>query len=88
MLALLVIVAFVGALTLSTVFFVGVDDGRLAVYSGLPIEVGPLHLHAVYRRSSRPYETLQPFERRLVDARSLHGKAGVMTLSRTLGMWP
>jgi hypothetical protein len=31
---------------------------------------------------------LQPFERRLVDARSLHGKAGVMTLSRTLGMWP
>ena len=87
-LALLVIVAFVGALTLSTVFFVGVDDGRLAVYSGLPIEVGPLHLHAVYRRSSRPYETLQPFERRLVDARSLHGKAGVMTLSRTLGMWP
>ena len=87
-LALLVIVAFAGALTLSTVFFVGVDDGRLAVYSGLPIEVGPLHLHAVYRRSSRPYETLQPFERRLVDARSLHGKAGVMTLSRTLGMWP
>ena len=87
-LALLVIVAFAGALTLSTVFFVGVDDGRLAVYSGLPIEVGPLHLHAVYRRSSRPYETLQPFERRLVDARSLHGNAGVMTLSRTLGMWP
>jgi len=88
LLALLVVVAFAGTLTLSTVFFVGVEDGRLAVYSGLPVEVGPLHLHAVYRRSPRPYEMLQPFERRLVDDRSLHGKAGVMTLSQTLGMWP
>jgi len=88
LLALLVVVAFAGALTLSTVFFVGVEDGRLAVYSGLPVEVGPLHLHAVYRRSSRSYEMLQPFERRLVDSRRLHGKAGVMTLSETLGMWP
>jgi PPM family protein phosphatase len=88
LLALLVIVALAGALVLSTVFFVGVDDGRLAIYSGLPIEVGPLHLHAVYRRSTRSYETLQPFERQLVDAQSLHDKAGVMTLSQTLGMWP
>lgn len=88
LLALLVVVAFAGALTLSTVFFVGVEDGRLAVYSGLPVEVGALHLHAVYRRSPRSYEMLQPFERRLVDDRSLHGKAGVMTLSETLGMWP
>jgi len=88
LLALLVVVALAAALTLSTVFFVGVEDGRLAVYSGLPIEVGPLHLHAVYRRSARPYSTLQPLERRLVDARSLHSKAGVMTLAATLGMWP
>jgi serine/threonine protein phosphatase PrpC len=88
LLALLVVVALAGALTLSTVFYVGVDDGRLAVYSGLPIEVGPLHLHAVYRRSPRSYETLQPSERRVVDARGLHGKAGVMNLSATLGMWP
>jgi serine/threonine protein phosphatase PrpC len=88
LLALLVIVALAGALVLSTVFFVGVDDGRLAIYSGLPIEVGPLHLHAVYRRSTRSYETLQPLERQLVDAQSLHDKAGVMTLSQTLGMWP
>ena len=88
LLALLVVVAFAGALTLSTVFFVGVEDDRLVVYSGLPIDVGPLHLHAIYRRSPRPYAMLQPFERRLVDARSLHGKAGVMTLSTMLGMWP
>ena len=88
LLAALVVVAFAGALTLSTVFFVGVEDGRLAVYSGLPVDVGPLHLHAVYRRSPRSYDMLQPFERRLVDARSLHSKAGVMTLSATLGMWP
>jgi PPM family protein phosphatase len=88
LLALLVVMALFGALTLSTVFFVGVDDGRLAVYSGLPVEVGPLHLHAVYRRSPRSYEMLQPSERRLVDAQSLHDKAGVMNLSAILGMWP
>lgn len=88
LLVLLVVVAFAGALTLSTVFFVGVEDGRLAVYSGLPIEIGPIPLHAVYRRSARSYQMLQPFEQRLVDARSLHGKAGVMTFSSALEMWP
>ena len=88
LLVLLVLVAFAGALTLSTVFFVGVEDGRLAVYSGLPIEIGPIPLHAVYRRSARSYAMLQPLEQRLVDARSLHGKAGVMTLSNALEMWP
>ena len=40
---------------LSTCYFVGVDDGGLAVYSGLPVSVGPLDLHAVYRRSALPY---------------------------------
>ncbi len=87
-LALLVVVAFVGVLTLSTVFYVGVDDGRLAVYSGLPAALGPLHLHAVYRRSSVAYEALGPAERRLVDEQGLHTHGGIMALEETLGMWP
>ena len=81
-------VAFAGALTLSTVFYVGVDDGRLALYSGLPAELGPLHLHAVYRRSSLPYAALGAAERRLVDERGLHTRSNIMALAEMLRMWP
>ena len=87
-LTLLVVVATAGALTVSTVFYVGVDDGRLAVYSGLPAALGPLQLHAVYRRSSLPYESLGPAERRLVDEQGLHTRSSIMALAETLGMWP
>jgi protein phosphatase len=87
-LALLVVVAFAGALTVSTVFYVGVDDGRLAIYSGLPEELGPLHLHAVYRRSSVPYESLGSAERRLVDEKGLHTRSNIMALAQMLRMWP
>ena len=87
-LTLLVVVATAGALTVSTVFYVGVDDGRLAVYSGLPAALGPLQLHAVYRRSSLPYESLGPAERRLVDEQGLHTRSSIMALAEALGMWP
>lgn len=87
-LVVLVAVAAAGAVVLSTVFFIGVDDGRLAVFSGLPVELGPIKLHAVYRRSSRAYASLSVTERTTVDARGLRGKAEVMSLSDSLGMWP
>jgi protein phosphatase len=87
-LTLLTVVAFAGALTVSTVFYVGVDDGRLAIYSGLPAGLGPVQLHAVYRRSSLPYESLGPAERRLVDEQGLHTRSSIMALAETLGMWP
>jgi len=87
-LVLLVVVAFAGVLTVSTVFYVGVDDGRLAIYSGLPAALGPLELHAVYRRSSLPYESLGPAGRRLVDEQGLHTRSSVMAFAETLGMWP
>jgi serine/threonine protein phosphatase PrpC len=87
-LALLVMVAFAGVLTVSTVFFVGVDDGRLSIYSGLPATLGPLQLNAVYRRSSLTYASLGPDERRLVDEQGLHTRSSVMALAETLGMWP
>ncbi|MFA4965296.1 MAG: protein phosphatase 2C domain-containing protein [Thermoleophilia bacterium] len=87
-LGLLAVIAAAGALAFSTVFFVGVDDGRLAIYSGLPVQVGPLQLHAIWRKSARPYASLSEAERRVVDARGLHGEDGVMALSSALGMWP
>ena len=87
-LTFLTAVAFAGALTVSTVFYVGVDDGRLAIYSGLPAAFGPLQLHAVYRRSSVPYESLGPAERALVDQQGLHTRSTIMALAETLRMWP
>ena len=87
-LTVLTVVAFAGALTVSTVFYVGVDDGRLAIYSGLPATLGPLQLHAVYRRSSVPYESLGPAERRLVDEQGLHTRSSIMALAEALRMWP
>ncbi len=88
MLALLVLLGIGGAVTLSTVYYVGVDDGRLALYSGLPANVGPLHLHAVYRRSSVAYATLSPEQRQLVDERALRGRGDALALATYLGMSP
>ena len=86
-LAVLVVVAAAGALMISTVFYVGVDGGYLAVYSGVPASVGPLPLHAVYRRSARTYLALAPSERRLVDQRTLHSRDAALALAESLGMW-
>ena len=88
LLALLTVAGVAGAFVLSTVFFIGVDDGRLTVYSGVPASIGPLQLHAVYRRSVRTYDSLTPEERALVDARALRAKADVMGVSEQLEMWP
>ncbi len=87
LLAVLVVVAAAGALMISTVFYVGVDGGYLAVYSGVPASVGPVPLHAVYRRSARTYLALAPSERHLVDQRTLHGRDATLALAESLGMW-
>jgi protein phosphatase len=85
-LLVLVFAGVAGAVTLSTVYFVGVDDGRLAVYSGLPAELGPLPLHALYRRSSVEYASLTPAQRQVVDERALRGRSAALALAAALGM--
>jgi serine/threonine protein phosphatase PrpC len=87
-LALLAVVAAAGAFFLSTLFFIGVDDGRLAIYSGVPVELGPIPLHAVYRRSVVTYDSLSPSARTLVDERRLRDRSGAYGVSDQLGMWP
>ena len=44
MLALVALLGVAGVVVVNTCYFVGVDDGQLAVYSGLPWSVGPLEL--------------------------------------------
>jgi PPM family protein phosphatase len=85
-LALLVLAGAIGAVTLSTTFYIGNDGGKLAVYSGLPSAVGPLPLHAVYRRSTVEYSSLTPAQRQVVDERALRGRADVLALAAALGM--
>jgi len=58
------------------------------VFSGLPVDIGPVPLHAVYRSSSRLYSSLSEQERAIVDARSLRSRDDAMALGRDLGMWP
>jgi protein phosphatase len=85
-LAVLVAVGAAGVVTLSTVFYIDVDQGRLTVYSGLPAEVGPMPLHAVYRRSDVEYSSLTPAQRQVVDERALRGRTDALALAAALGM--
>jgi PPM family protein phosphatase len=85
-LAVLVVAGSAGAVTLSSVYYVGNDGGRLAVYSGLPASLGPLNLHAVYRRSSVEYATLSAAQRALVDQQALRGRSDALALAAALGM--
>ena len=73
----------------NTTLLIGVeDDGSLAIYSGVPGEVGPVPLHAVYRRSVVTYDSLSPSARTVVDERRLRDREDAMDVSRQLGMWP
>ena len=87
-LALLAAALAAGAFYLSTVFFIGVDDGALTIYSGVPGKLGPVPLHAVYRRSVVTYDSLSPSARTLVDEQQLRDREDAIDLSKLLGMWP
>ena len=87
LLALLVGAGLVGAVVLSSVFYVSVDEDRLTLYSGVPVEVGPVPLHVVYRSSSRTYASLTHAQRELVDERDLMSKDSALDLARDLEMW-
>ena len=58
------------------------------MYSGLPVSLGGLDLHTVYRKSVVPYSSLDPSQRRLVDQQDVRSRAGVMDLAERLGMFP
>ena len=87
LLALLVAAGLVGAVVLSSVFYVSVDEDRLALYSGLPVDVGPVPLHVVYRSSSRTYASLTEAQRELVDERALRSRDAAFDLALDLEMW-
>lgn len=87
-LALVALLGVAGVVVVNTCYFVGVDDGQLAVYSGLPWSLGPLDLHSVYLRSSQSYVLLDPGQQALVDARRVQTKDGALRLAQDLGILP
>jgi PPM family protein phosphatase len=50
-------------------FFVGTDAGTVAIYKGLPQNVGPLHLSKVYERQDLPVQQLPSYWRDQVQQR-------------------
>jgi serine/threonine protein phosphatase PrpC len=87
LLALLVAALAAGVFFLSTLYFVGVDDGTVTIFSGVPAKVGPVPLHAVYRRSYVGYDSLSPSARTLVDEQKVRDRQDALDLGSMLGMF-
>lgn len=56
------------------VYFVGLNENKVAVYRGVPYDLGPLQLSSVYRSSSIEYKDLEPYEQDRVTAENLQSK--------------
>jgi protein phosphatase len=50
-------------------YFVGTQAGNVAIYRGLPQDVGPVHLSSLYERQSLPVEELPSYWRDQVQQR-------------------
>jgi hypothetical protein len=87
-LALVALLGVAGVVVVNTCYFVGVEEGQLAVYSGLPWSLGALDLHSVYLLSARSYALLDAQQRVLVDARSVRTRGNALRLAEDLGMLP
>ncbi len=87
LLGLLVAALAAGVFFLSTLYFVGVDDGTVTIFSGVPAKVGPVPLHAVYRRSYVSYDSLSPSARTLVDEQQVRDRQDALDLGAMLGMF-
>jgi protein phosphatase len=87
-LLVLLVLAVGAAVSLQAFYFVGVDDGDVVVFSGLPWALGPLKLQDVYLRGTRAYDSLTPMEQQLVDEARLQSRDGALSLLETLETLP
>lgn len=49
-------------------YFVGVSDGRVAIFQGVQQNIGPIHLSSVYQSTRIDISTLPEFQRQSVEA--------------------
>ncbi|MBN2204141.1 MAG: Stp1/IreP family PP2C-type Ser/Thr phosphatase [Thermoleophilia bacterium] len=87
-LLVLLVLAVGAAVSLQAVYFVGVDDGDVVVFSGLPWALGPLKIQDVYVRGTRAYDSLTPMQQQLVDEARLQSRDGALGLLESLETLP
>ena len=73
MLPLIVVVVLIGALWAGyawsqSQYFVGEHDGVVAIYRGIPGQVGPLELSTLVAETDIPLDSLQPYARDRIEA--------------------
>lgn len=86
---LVVVVAVAGfALYNSTVYYVGTDNGNLALYNGLPGSILGVQLSTVVEEGRVPYSVLQPSVQAQVDAHTHVTKEEGQRFIRSLGAAP
>jgi protein phosphatase len=78
--ALAVLLLAGGWLLTRKVYYLGVSGDQLAVYQGVPYELGPLSLSTLYRGSEVMYGDLQPFEQERVSRKELQTQSGAETM--------
>ena len=72
-LLVLIVVLISGSWYMSRqIFYLGVSDGRISIYQGLPFELGPLSLSSLYRQSDVLLDELAPFEQERVLRQELN----------------
>ena len=54
------------------IYFLGVADGRIVIYQGVPYSIGPLDLFSASYKSPVRYDDLASFEQEAVDRQELH----------------
>jgi PPM family protein phosphatase len=83
--AVLLITAAVAA---NELYFVGVDQGYVSVFRGLPWQVGSLEFHRLYFRSTVSVAALNADQRQRVERHSLGSKGAALDLVRAVGGSP
>jgi len=78
---LLLAVGLTGAwLITRQVYYLGVQGDNLAIYQGLPYNLGPLSLATVYRSSQVKFSELEPFEQDRINRDELQSQSGAITM--------
>jgi len=79
----LLLVAFLltgGWLISRQVYYLGVNGDRVAIYQGIPYDLGPFSLSNLYRASTVKYSDLQPYEQERVSKQELQSKSSAETM--------
>jgi len=87
-LVVILVLAIGAAVALQALYFVGVDEGEIVVYSGLPWTLGPLKVQDVYVRGTRAYESLTFAQRQLVDELRVRSRDDALRLLEALETTP